>query len=464
MASNVATPSLLTLADPAVADVIGQAASSAGIEVVATRSLRGLLEKLTERAWTATLVSLAAEHVDERTALRVSEEANSGALILTAPAVSLERALLMERAGAVALLREPVDPEQLHARLAMLLDEGPEVGVPDLPETDGRRGEPVLVGDSPAMGEVFETIARVARSPATVLVTGESGTGKEVVARALHWAGDRRSGPFVAVNCAAIPEHLLESELFGHERGAFTGAVARRVGRFERAHAGTLFLDEIGDMSLVLQAKVLRALEERVVERVGGDDDITVDVRVVAATNQELSSAMADGRFREDLYYRLAVVEIDLPPLRERRGDVRLLALHFAAYFARRYDKPLAAITRRALQRLETAPWPGNVRELRNVMDRGVLLAQGPTIRTGDLRIGAASPTGSAHAGRSGAAGYAATTSLQEVESDHIRRVLLSLDGHMARASTTLGIHRNTLARKMKEYGIEPPAAPRATP
>jgi len=304
---------------------------------------------------------------------------------------------------------------------------------------------------------VFETIARVARSTSTVLLTGESGTGKEVVARALHWASDRARGPFVAVNCAAIPEQLLESELFGHERGAFTGAVARRVGRFERANGGTLFLDEIGDMSLVLQAKVLRVLEDRVVERVGGETSDPIDVRVVAATNQELDEATADGRFREDLFFRLAVVELHLPPLRDRGADTRRLALHFAAHFAARHGKTVRAITENALGRLEGAAWPGNVRELRNVMDRAVLLARGDVIRSADLRTGRAAPRGSARSEAGGGVGYSSDLSLEEVESDHIRRVLAALDGHMARAAESLGIHRNTLARKMRQYGIDAP-------
>jgi DNA-binding NtrC family response regulator len=259
----------------------------------------------------------------------------------------------------------------------------------------------------------------------------------------------------VAVNCAAIPEHLLETELFGHERGAFTGAVARRVGRFERAHGGTLLLDEIGDMSLVLQAKVLRVLEERAVERVGGDEATGVDVRVVAATNQDLASATRQGRFREDLYHRLAVVEIHLPSLRERAGDVRALALHFAADFARRHGKAIESISEKALRRLESASWPGNVRELRNVMDRAVVLAEGPTIRTADLRLGEATPSAAALGVSSMGVGYPPTFSLEEVEADHIRRVLATVQGHIGRAADTLGIHRNTLTRKMREHGFD---------
>jgi len=437
-----------------------RAAKAAGFEIVSAASVSDLMKALSGSPWSATVLSLTAEQVDERVAERIAEARGAGPLLLTAPAVSLERALLMERVGAAGILREPIDEDELGARLAKLLQEGAAVPFPEAAARDADDdGAPVLIGEDRVMGTVFETIARAAASTSTVLLTGESGTGKEVIARALHHASRRARGPFVAVNCAAIPEHLLESELFGHERGAFTGAVARRVGRFERAHGGTLFLDEIGDMSLALQAKVLRALEERVVERVGGETSDPIDVRVVAATNQDLATATSEGRFREDLYYRLAVVEVHLPPLRERGTDIRRLALHFGAWFAARHGKPIHSMAESALSRLEGAPWPGNVRELRNVMDRAVLLAQGDVLRAGDLRLGRAAPRSSPRGEGADAVGYAPDLSLNAVEADHIKRVLAALDGHMARAAESLGIHRNTLSRKMKAYGIEPPGS-----
>jgi len=435
-------------------------ARSGGFEASVVRSLKDLLKEIERGRWTATLLSLSAEHVDDRIVTRLGEEASAGSVILSAPAVTLERALLMERSGAVGLLREPLDAGELEARLGGLLDEGREVRVESVAPRLHDDAGPALVGESPAMASVFETIARVAGSGATVLVTGESGTGKEVVARALHWASPRRKGPFVAVNCAAIPEHLLESELFGHERGAFTGAVARRTGRFERAHGGTLFLDEIGDMSLVLQAKVLRALEERTVETVGGEGLREIDVRVIAATHRDLQSVIRRGGFREDLYYRLAVVDLHLPPLHERGADIRRLALHFACEFAARHGKAVEAITERALSRLEESEWQGNVRELRNVIDRAVVLCSGSTIRTGDLRLGTAAPSVAARGEGTADPGYAPTLSLEEVEADHVRKVLEFVDGHIAKAATVLGIHRNTLTRKMKQYGLEAPSAP----
>jgi len=449
------TKRVLCLVHPEGVATAEAAALASGLELVPTGSVHELLDSLGETAWAATLLSLSAEHVDEQVASRIADHGGAGALILTAPAVSLQRALLMDRIGAVGLLREPLEEGELTTRLAAVAKEGREIALPRVARAGDADGAPVLVGEAAEMGRVFETVARVARSTTTVLLTGESGTGKEVVARALHWAGDRRDGPFVAVNCAAIPEHLLESELFGHERGAFTGAVARRVGRFERANGGTLFLDEIGDMSLVLQAKVLRALEDRVVERVGGEGTVPVDVRVIAATNQRLGEHTRTGRFREDLYYRLAVVELELPPLRSRASDIRLLALHFGAHFAALHGKPIRAISESALRRLEEADWPGNVRELRNVMDRAVLLAHGDVIRSADLRLGRAAPRGSAPTPSGESAGYSPELSLEQVESDHIRRVLDSVAGHMAQAADSLGIHRNTLARKVKQYGLD---------
>jgi len=449
-------PRVLCLQTAATREAAERAVRAAGIDVVSVGTVTELLRALSGGTWTATVLSLTAEHVDDKVAQRIGAEPQAGPLLLTAPAVSLDRAMLAERVGAVGILREPIEEQDLRSRLSALLDEGPVVPFPGLPPSSDERA-PTLVGEDPVMATVFETVARAAASDSTVLITGESGTGKEVIAKALHGASRRARGPFVAVNCAAIPENLLESELFGHERGAFTGAVAKRIGRFERAHGGTLFLDEIGDMSLVLQAKVLRVLEERVVERVGGETSDTIDVRIVAATNQDLSEATAEGRFREDLFYRLAVVEAHLPPLRSRGTDVRRLALHFGAVFAAKHGKPVTAMSERALRRLEQAAWPGNVRELRNVMDRAVLLAHGDVLRMGDLRLGEASPRGSAKTSQEPAVGYPSDLSLEAVEADHIERVLAAMGGHVAQAAESLGIHRNTLSRKMKQYGIEPP-------
>ena len=307
-----------------------------------------------------------------------------------------------------------------------------------------------VVGESPRMLEAFKTIARVSKSSATVLVRGESGTGKEMVARTVHERSARAKGPFVAVNCAAIPENLLESELFGHEKGAFTGAISRRIGRFERASGGTLFLDEIGDMSLALQAKILRVLQEREVERVGGSSPVQVDVRLIAATHRDLEQDVRAGRFREDLYYRLAVVTVQLPALRERGEDLRILAEYYLGRYAREYNRPVYAISRETLSILRAYSWPGNVRQLRNVIESAVLLADGDTLLPCHLSPEVSAP----EARRESPDAMVSLVTLSELERRHIQKVLAASGGQMSVAADILGIHRNTLRRKLSEYGL----------
>jgi two-component system response regulator HydG len=433
-----------------------EAVLPAGTEVRWAGSVAQGLAGLSDGPWSVTLLSLGPEGAEPDLVRRVAADPRAGLVVLTTPTPSIELTLSVEAWGVAALLPEPVGPEELAAVVTPFLVERRGIALPDVPDGDGE----VLVTSSRAMAGVIEMVARVAATSATVLITGESGTGKEVVARMLHGASARREGPFVAVNCAAIPEHLLEAELFGHEQGAFTGAVARREGRFGRAHGGTLFLDEIGDMGLPLQAKILRALEEGEIERLGSTGTVRVDVRIVAATHHALEARVAAGTFREDLYFRLAVVRVEIPPLRERPGDLRALALHFGAAFARRYGRAARYLSEAALDRLEEHGWPGNVRELRNVMDRAVLLARGDTIRSTDLRMGLASPRGSpaggAVAGTGGdSAPWPPTLSLREVEGLHIAQVLRHTGGHMGEAARILGIHRNTMTAKVREHGLD---------
>ena len=307
-----------------------------------------------------------------------------------------------------------------------------------------------IIGKSDRMLDAFKTIARVARSTATVLIRGESGTGKELVARTIHDRSPRAEQAFVAVNCAAIPEALLESELFGHEKGSFTGAIGRRVGRFERATGGTIFLDEIGDMSLPLQAKILRALQEREIERVGGSAPIPVDVRLIAATHRNLEADVRAGRFREDLYYRLAVVTVQLPALRERGDDLQLLAEHYVRRCAREYRRPVRGISAEALALLQAYQWPGNVRQLRNVVESAVLLADCELILPSHL------PLESITEGPAPEQMLPpqALMTLTQLERRHIEQVLGASGGQMNVAAEILGIHRNTLRRKISEYGI----------
>ncbi|HEV7590142.1 MAG TPA: sigma-54 dependent transcriptional regulator [Longimicrobium sp.] len=441
---------LLIGGDAETAAAVRAAAGDAGLEARVPATLTDGLRALGERCWRVTLLSVEAAGEDMELIRRIAREANAGALVLVAASPSLRLAMEAPAAGAVDLLSTPLRREDVARVLAA--GTAPAGGVP-LPQVeDGSDDE--LVGSSPELLDVFKIVGRIGPSPATVLVTGESGTGKELVARAVHRVSPRAAGPFVAVNCAAIPEDLLESELFGHERGAFTGAVARKVGRFERAHGGTLFLDEIGDMSLVLQAKILRALQEREIERVGGEERIRLDVRVVAATHRDLAALIADGEFREDLFYRLAVVRLHLPPLRERPGDVRALALHYTARYAQAYARPLRAVSDEALARLEAHPWPGNVRELRNAVERAVLLATGDVLLPAHLELDARRGADALAAAGPTLPGYSPELSMADVEALHLRQVLARVGGHFGRAAEQLGMHRNTVSRKAMEYGI----------
>jgi two-component system nitrogen regulation response regulator NtrX len=318
--------------------------------------------------------------------------------------------------------------------------------------TVGRRE--IIVGQSYAILQLQEQIAMAAPTNGRVLIYGENGTGKELVAKSIHALSRRRSGPFIEVNCAAIPEELIESELFGHMKGAFTGATADRRGKFEAADGGTLFLDEIGDMTLKTQAKVLRALQEQIVEPVGGSVSVRVDVRVIAATNKDLPSEIRGGRFREDLYFRLNVIPISVPPLREREGDITLLAEHFMAEFAREYGRRPKHLDPAAASGLRSYRWPGNVRELRNVIERLMIMVPGETIGVADLAflgggaISAADPSGPPplplHDAR------------ERFERDYIVRALASQHGNISRTAEVLGVERSNLYRKMRAFGILP--------
>ena len=311
-----------------------------------------------------------------------------------------------------------------------------------------------IIGDSEAIRALREQIATAAPTSGRVLIHGENGSGKELVARAIHALSARREQPFVEVNCAAIPEELIESELFGHEKGAFTGAVARRRGKFETADGGTLFLDEIGDMSLKTQAKVLRALEEQVVERVGGREPLKVDVRVIAASNRNLETLIAQGQFRDDLFYRLAVIPIEVPPLRARRDDIPLLVDHFLALFCVENGKRVKAVSGEALAYFLAYDWPGNIRELRNMVERLVIMTPGETIGPDDLPA----PLRPKDAGALGADGHRSLKEARDgFERAYILAELRAHDWNMTRTADRLGIERSHLYRKIKTYGITPP-------
>lgn len=303
-----------------------------------------------------------------------------------------------------------------------------------------------MLGMSPQMQEVFEDIRKTAAADVPVLILGESGTGKELAARAIHNLSSRRAGPFAVINCGAIPENLLESELFGHEKGAFTGAHVSRNGRLEAAQGGTLFLDEIGDLPLALQVKLLRTLQEHTIERVGGRRKVPVDARVLAATNADIQEAMRQGRFREDLYYRLGVVVIHMPPLREREGDIPVLARLFLQRYSRENGKALKGFSRQAAQLLETHGWPGNVRELENRVKRAVIMAKGPYVAPADLEL--TSP----HARFTG---MGLKKAREELERELILQAMAKTKGNLSRAAANLGISRPALYEMMDKLGIK---------
>jgi DNA-binding NtrC family response regulator len=300
------------------------------------------------------------------------------------------------------------------------------------------------------MQEVFDTVQQVAPSRATVLITGETGTGKELVAKAIHNLSPRKNGPFVAVHAAALSSTLLESELFGHEKGAFTGAVERRIGRFELADGGTIFLDEVGEIEPAMQVKILRVLEERAFERVGGSKTLQVDVRLIAATNRDLKKLVSEGKFRDDLFYRLSVVTVSLPSLRERREDIPLLARTFLDEFSRENNKVVRDLTAEALNVLMAYDWPGNVRELRNAVEQMVVLARSERLTVRDVP---AAIRGGADLTKISVVRTGMT--VEEAERQLIIQALKEMDGNRTRAAKKIGISRRTLHRKLKQYGLE---------
>ena len=377
-------------------------------------------------------------------------------VVLTATKTVATAVEAMKR-GAVDYITKPFEVEALRIKVRQLLErrELEREVVRLRAEVDGQERLGGLLGSSPLMRELFQTIRRVAASRATVLIQGESGTGKELVARAIHDLGDRADQAFVAVNCAAIPDHLIESELFGHERGAFTDARERRIGKFETAAGGTLFLDEIGEIEIAVQAKLLRALQEKQIERLGGSPTIAVDVRVVAATNRDLEADVAEGRFRADLFYRINVVPIALPALAERREDIRRLAEHFLASARADAHRGPRAIARDAIAALERYAWPGNVRELENAIERAVALAEGEVLEIGDLppailRANELETLGDSV--RSGKLGVEAAVG--GFEKTLILEALARADGNQTQAAAQLQITRRSLKLKMDRYGI----------
>jgi len=381
---------------------------------------------------------------------------------------SIQDAVTAMKEGALDFLAKPVDPDVLLLMVERALAQR-RLSTENIllkEELAQRRGAPQIIGDDPKLKAVSVALHRAAATDTTVLIEGESGTGKELFARALHALSPRADGPFVAINCAAIPETLLETELFGHEKGAFTGAANRKPGKFELAHRGTLFLDEIGDLPLTLQAKILRALEEKRFERVGGTVPLQVDVRVVAATNRNLKAAVAARQYREDLYFRLSVFPITIPPLRERSDDISTLTRYFIDRYCRDLNKKRLTLSPAAEDELRAYPWPGNVRELQNCIERTVILTDGDTIHPRHLNLSPPAPAagapGAADEGGpwdkidlSGTMAEATRRVVAEVERRKIERALKEAGGNRGRAADMLQINFRVLTSKLREYGLE---------
>jgi DNA-binding NtrC family response regulator len=458
-------PILLVEDKDSLRTMLRHALEGAGLGVREARDQPGAMAALQQERPSLVLTDLRLPEGGGLGVLRAAKEIDPDLPVIVMTAFGgIEEAVAAIKEGALDFLPKPVDPEHLvlmatrameTRRLSLehqLLKE--EVAV--------RRGAPEIVGSDPALERVLRSLHRAAASDVTVLLGGESGSGKELFARTLHALSGRVGGPFVAINCAAIPENLLESELFGHEKGAFTGAVARKPGKFELAHKGTLFLDEIGDLPVQLQGKLLRVLEDRRFERVGGTAVIQVDVRLVAATNKNLPAAVAARTFREDLFFRLSVFPIQIPPLRERPTDISRLAVYFVERSRRELKRPPMRLSEEALEALQRYPWPGNVRELQNCLERAVILAESDVILPRHLGLGSIRIPEPAtdrdpwdDIDLTGSLAAVTRRVIGEVERRKIRESLRQAAGDRSRAAEILQVPLRMLLGKLKELGIE---------
>jgi two-component system response regulator HydG len=437
--------------DAAHAEAAAESLERAGYACSVASSGSEGLRRLDAESWDVVLTDLVMRDVTGiELVRRVKSRSPETEIIVMTGYPSYETALEAMDEGAYDYLNKPIDLNILRAKIRKALEKQKLVrsNVELRRQLDKRYGLEGIIGGSEPMQAVFDTVRQVAPSNATVLVLGESGTGKELIARALHANSPRRGGRFVPLNCAALSETILESELFGHEKGAFTGALNQHKGRFEFAHGGTLFLDEIGDMPVAIQVKLLRVIEYGEVFRMGSNEPIRVDVRLIAATNKELETLVRDGRFREDLYYRLKVVTIELPPLRDRLEDLPLLVQHFAAEFSQAYGKKPPEITPAAMELLYDYAWPGNVRELRNCMESLVVLDKDGRIDADDVPRYVRPPAAD------GAPASVSGVDLEEGEKDRIRKALAMCEGNREKAAKMLGIGERTLYRKIKKYGF----------
>ncbi len=444
--------------EPSVRDSLQRWFRDDGFEVGVAEGANDALTRLAERRWDLALLDIRMRGTDGiELQRRIHEIDPELVVIMMTGYASVDTAVTALKNGAYDYITKPLDPDDVshlvhnalaHRRSREENERLREIVTTQSPQTSE------LIGQSAAMQKVLQAIETVAPTDATVLITGESGTGKELVARALHAGSPRRFHPMVAIHCGALTETLLESELFGHEKGAFTGAQYRKKGKFEIAEGGTIFLDEIGDISLKMQTDMLRVLQEHEITRVGGQQPIKVDFRCVAATNRDLENAIRDGQFRPDLYYRLNVFRIELPSLRARRDDIPLLVDHFVRKFALSMNKKINRVAPEAMALIQSYDWPGNIRELENAVERALVVAKEPEIRESDFAIKASQPASSAAGGPNG---VGASMTLDEVEKAHILRVLEQCSFNQSRAAEMLHIDRVTLHNKLKKYGWSRP-------
>ena len=451
-------PSILIVDDePGVRSALGGVLRDEGYEVDAVDTGEACLERLARQAYDVVVLDIWLPGMDGLgTLARMRERQIDSQVVIISGHGNIESAVRDIKMGAFDFVEKPLSLEKTMLVVRNALRQR-TLEVENRALRARVDAQHTMVGESYAMVKLREQVAMAAPTNGRVLIFGENGTGKELVARNIHQLSRRRTGPFVEVNCAAIPEDLIESELFGHVRGAFTGAVADRRGKFELAHGGTIFLDEIADMSLKTQAKVLRVLQEQVMEAVGGSTRIKVDARVLAATNKDLTAEIRAGRFREDLYFRLNVVPISVPPLRDRQEDIALLADHFMAMLAREYGRRPKTFEADAVIALRQYAWPGNVRELRNVVERLMIMVPGDRISSRDLSFLDQSV---AVGGEAPAQALGAAVPLHEArdrfEREYILRALAAQQGNISRTAEALGIERSNLYRKMRGFGIAP--------
>lgn len=445
---------VVTEDDPAIRRFHQRWLEEDGYRVLAVESGETCLEVLASSMPDAMLLDLCLPGIG---GIEVLERARSShpqlPVIITTSNASVATVVAAMQLGAYDYLTKPVERTRLRTILRNAIERH-RMGLRLAQLEREAAGFPGIVGTSAAMKELFQRIERVASTDVTVLIHGESGTGKELVARAIHEHSGRSAGPFVALNCAAIPEALQEDELFGHERGAFTGATHQRPGKFELANRGTLFLDEIGEVGPGLQAKLLRVIQERAFQRVGGSTDVHSSFRLVAATNRNLQEEVGAGRFREDLYFRIAVFELEIPPLRERREDIPALAHKILRDFSQAAGGRLLEISPDALERLAAYEWPGNVRELQNAVQRAAIECRGTVIRASDLPERVRRATRSISTGGGGMPEEGEALTLEQIERRAIEIALRRAQGNLSRAGRELGIGRTTLYRKLRKYGL----------